>query len=121
MARKPRVHFAGALYQVMSRGNQGQLIFKDDRDRQQYLDIFKESQKRFGYRLYAYVLMGNHECCETTGRFGAKYPQVGKTGRGIGEKSRVTSRSGKALRRLEEGAAAKKVNKVCLTLPLRRV
>jgi hypothetical protein len=30
MARKPRVHFTGALYHVMSRGNQGQAIFKDD-------------------------------------------------------------------------------------------
>jgi REP element-mobilizing transposase RayT len=60
MARKPRVHFAGALYHVMCRGNQGQAIFKDDRDRERYLDFLKESQKRFGYRLYAYVLMGNH-------------------------------------------------------------
>jgi len=33
MARKPRVHFSGAFYHVMSRGNQGQKIFKDDRDR----------------------------------------------------------------------------------------
>lgn len=60
MARKPRVHFTGALYHVMCRGNQGQRIFKDDRDRQQYVDLLKESRQRFGYRLYAYVLMGNH-------------------------------------------------------------
>jgi putative transposase len=60
MARKPRVHFAGALYHVMSRGNQGQSIFKDDQDRERYLGFLKESQERFGYRLYAYVLMGNH-------------------------------------------------------------
>jgi REP element-mobilizing transposase RayT len=60
MARKPRVHFAGALYHVMSRGNQGQSIFRDDRDRKRYLEFLKESQERFGYRLYAYVLMGNH-------------------------------------------------------------
>ncbi|MGH9363694.1 MAG: transposase [Thermoanaerobaculia bacterium] len=59
MARKPRVHFSGALYHVMSRGNQGQSIFKDDRDRERYLDILKANEKRFGYRLYAYVLMGN--------------------------------------------------------------
>jgi len=60
MARKPRVHFAGALYHVMSRGNQGQAIFKDDQDRERYLDFLKEGPKRFGYRLYGYVLMGNH-------------------------------------------------------------
>ena len=60
MARKPRVHFTGALYHVMSRGNQGQKIFKDDRDCERYLDFLREGQKRFGHRLYAYVLMGNH-------------------------------------------------------------
>jgi len=60
MARKPRVHFDGALYHVMRRGNQGQSIFRDDRDRKRYLEFLKESQERFGYRLYAYVLMGNH-------------------------------------------------------------
>jgi len=42
MARKPRVHFAGALYHVMVRGNQGQAIFNDDRDRERYLDFLKE-------------------------------------------------------------------------------
>ena len=60
MARKPRVHFTGALYHVMSRGNQGQAIFREDQDRERYLGFLKEGQKRFGYRLYAYVLMGNH-------------------------------------------------------------
>ena len=58
MARKPRVHFAGALYHVMCRGNQGQSIFKGDPDRERYLEFLIEGQKRFGYRLYAYVLMG---------------------------------------------------------------
>ncbi len=54
------MHFAGALYHVMCRGNQGQSIFRDDRDRQRYVELLKESRQRFGYRLYAYVLMGNH-------------------------------------------------------------
>jgi putative transposase len=56
MTRKPRVHFSGASYHVMSRGNQGQVIFKDDRDRHRFLDIFKESQKRVGYRLYSTIV-----------------------------------------------------------------
>lgn len=60
MARKPRVHFAGALYHVICRGNQGQFIFRDDQDRRRYLDLLRESPRRFGYKLYAYVLMGNH-------------------------------------------------------------
>ena len=60
MARKARIHFAGALYHVMCRGNQGQRIFKDNQDYQTYLEFLRESQKRFGYKLYAYVLMENH-------------------------------------------------------------
>jgi putative transposase len=60
MSRKPRVHFTGAFYHVMTRGNQGQKIFKDDKDRKRYLEFLKEGQKRFGFRLYSYVLMGNH-------------------------------------------------------------
>ena len=60
MARKPRVHFPGALYHVMARGNQSQAIFKDDLDRRRYLGLLQEGQRRFNYSLYAYALMGNH-------------------------------------------------------------
>ena len=34
MARRPRVHFPGALYHVISRGNQRQKIYKDELDYQ---------------------------------------------------------------------------------------
>ena len=44
----------------MSRGNQGQLIFLDDGDRQRYLKLLKELPRQFGCKLYAYVLMDNH-------------------------------------------------------------
>ena len=60
MARKPRVHFPGAFYHVISRGNQGQKIFHDDADREGYLSLLQEVQTRYGLKLYAYVLMGNH-------------------------------------------------------------
>ena len=33
MARRARVEYAGALYHVITRGNQRQRIFRDDRDR----------------------------------------------------------------------------------------
>lgn len=32
MPRRPRVHIPGALYHVISRGNQRQKIYKDDVD-----------------------------------------------------------------------------------------
>ncbi len=60
MARKPRIHFPGAFYHVISRGNQGQTVFHDDADRNRYLSLLEELPNRFRCKLYAYVLMGNH-------------------------------------------------------------
>lgn len=60
MARRPRVHFPGALYHVISRGNQRQRIFRSSHDYSRYLELLGRYQKRYGFRLYAYVLMGNH-------------------------------------------------------------
>jgi REP element-mobilizing transposase RayT len=60
MARKPRIEFEGALYHVITRGNQRQQIFKDIRDYERYLKILGDYKVRYGFVLYAYVLMGNH-------------------------------------------------------------
>jgi putative transposase len=60
MARKPRIHFPGALYHVISRGNQGQKIFLDEKDLKTYLSYLSEYKIRYPFRLYAYVLMTNH-------------------------------------------------------------
>lgn len=60
MARKPRIQFPGALYHVISRGNQRQKIFRSASDRSRYLQLLSQYQSRYGFRLYAYVLMGNH-------------------------------------------------------------
>ena len=59
MARKPRVEFDGGLYHVMVRGNQRQKVFGDDRDRLAYLERIEQYRERFGFSLYAYVLMAN--------------------------------------------------------------
>jgi REP element-mobilizing transposase RayT len=60
MARKPRVHFPGALYHVIARGNRGQDIFRDDQDHYLYLKYIREYKERFHFYLHAYVLMVNH-------------------------------------------------------------
>lgn len=60
MARKPRVHFPGALYHVIARGNQRQKIFRSSEDYTYYLGLLGRYQQRYGFRLYAYVLMSNH-------------------------------------------------------------
>jgi len=60
MARKPRVHFPGALYHVIARGNQGQTTFREDEDYKLYLKFLFEYKDYFDFLLHAYVLMPNH-------------------------------------------------------------
>ncbi len=55
MARKPRVHFTGALYHVMCRGNQGQAIFTDDKDRRFYLNsltLARRARRQWQWGVY---------------------------------------------------------------------
>ncbi|HEC98726.1 MAG TPA: hypothetical protein ENI58_11370 [Nitrospirae bacterium] len=60
MARKARIEFEGALYHVITRGNQRQKIFKDKYDLLKYLEILADYKKRYNYYLYAYILLNNH-------------------------------------------------------------
>ncbi len=60
MARKPRVEYAGAFYHVICRGNQRQAIFRSDADREYYLERLEDYRQRYGFKVYAYVLMSNH-------------------------------------------------------------
>jgi putative transposase len=60
MARRPRVHFPGALYHVISRGNQRQKVYRDDPDYRRFETLLGEMGKCHSITLYAYVLMPNH-------------------------------------------------------------
>ena len=60
MARSLRIEYAGAVYHAMARGNQGCPIFKDDQDRRNFLETLAEACEKTGWRIHAYVLMGNH-------------------------------------------------------------
>ena len=60
MARKSRVYYPGALYHVVLRGNGGQTIFFDDRDRTRFCFLAQEGIERFGHRIHAFCLMSNH-------------------------------------------------------------
>jgi putative transposase len=60
MARKPRIEFPGAFYHVMARGNRKQAIFKDDSDRERFLQKLLDYKHRYAFLLYAYTLMYNH-------------------------------------------------------------
>ena len=50
----------GAFYHVICRGNQRQVIFRSDADRKYYLEQLEQYRQRYGFRVYAYVLMSNH-------------------------------------------------------------
>jgi len=60
MARPWRIEFEGALYHILSRGNQRQDIFSDDADRQLFPDTLGEMASRYAIDIYADVLMDNH-------------------------------------------------------------
>jgi len=60
MARKPRIHFPGALYHIIARGNRRQGIFLNKKDLQRFLTYLSACKNRFPFRLYAYALLRNH-------------------------------------------------------------
>lgn len=60
MPRKPRVEYTGAVYHVMSRGNRQQKVFRTDQDNGLFLATLGEACERTGWKVHAYVLMGNH-------------------------------------------------------------
>lgn len=85
MARQPRVEYAGATHHVMSRGNDGIPVFRDDSDRLLFLELFAEEVERSRWIVHDYSLMGNHfhlvmgtpECTLSTGmhRLLSRYAQ----------------------------------------------
>src|SRR5882724_1457672 len=58
--RKPRIHFQGALYHVIARGNQRQKIFLKPSDQCRYLGILGQKAASHSIKIYAYCLMPNH-------------------------------------------------------------
>jgi REP element-mobilizing transposase RayT len=61
MARPLRIEFPGALFHVMSRGNERQPIVRDEADRQERIDWLRRTVETYGWRLHAFVLMTNHD------------------------------------------------------------
>jgi REP element-mobilizing transposase RayT len=60
MARALRIEYEGALYHILSRGNEQRDIFLEDDDRRSFLKVLGEMSQRFDIDILAYVLMGNH-------------------------------------------------------------
>jgi len=60
MARPPRLSLPSHPHHVIQRGNNRQPIFLEEKDYEVFLDCLREAKRKFGARLYAYVLMTNH-------------------------------------------------------------
>lgn len=60
MARKPRLHYPGACYHVILRGNGGQDIFFHKQDRSKFFFLLQEGIEKYKHRIHAYCLMTNH-------------------------------------------------------------
>ena len=60
MPRFARNIISDIPYHIIHRGNNRQKIFFDDRDYEYFLSLLEEARKKYGCRLYAYVLMPNH-------------------------------------------------------------
>ena len=61
MARPIRVQYEGALYHVMSRGNNRQAIALDDLDFKKRLHWYQRTVETYGWQLHAFVIMTNHD------------------------------------------------------------
>lgn len=60
MPRKPRIHYPGALYHVMVKGNNGENVLSEEIQKNKYLDILALYKEKVDFKLYAYCIMSNH-------------------------------------------------------------
>ena len=60
MGRAWRIEYEGALYHILSRGNEQGDIFYDNTDRMLFLEMIGKMSERFAVDICAYVLMDNH-------------------------------------------------------------
>jgi len=60
MARSIRIEYPGAYYHVMARGNRRERIYRDEEDRLFFLKTLGETCAMTGWRVHAWVLVGNH-------------------------------------------------------------
>ncbi len=60
MARKPRLHFPGAVYHVTLHGNGNQPVFIDATDRTRFMLLMQEGIEKFGHKVHAYCLLDSH-------------------------------------------------------------
>lgn len=60
MSGRPRLTYKGAIHHVMSRGNRKSRIFRDDRDRLDFLETLSVARQLFNVRWQSFTLMNTH-------------------------------------------------------------
>jgi putative transposase len=60
MPTGPRLLIDNACYHIITRGNQKQLVFIDNYDKDEFNRRLSKYKKKHGYLLYGYCLMPNH-------------------------------------------------------------
>jgi len=60
MPRKARIEYPGAVYHVLNRGNYRTDLFSVEKAGESFEETLFQACSRFGWRLFAYVLMSNH-------------------------------------------------------------
>ena len=60
MPRLPREKTEESIFHVMVRSIKEVALFKEDKDKEMYMNILRGYQKIYGFKVYAYCLMSNH-------------------------------------------------------------
>lgn len=60
MLKYGRVILENAYYHIISRGNQKQGVFFEDKDFEKYLNLLSRYKEKYGFKVYAWCLMPNH-------------------------------------------------------------
>lgn len=60
MCRSARVKVKFGIYHIMIRSITEVFLFRDDCDKDTYLEILKRYKSMYGFKIYAYCLMNNH-------------------------------------------------------------
>ena len=60
MSRQLRFQYPGAVYQIMARGDGGKQLFLGKEDHWAFLHWLEQVCGSHGWRVHAWVLMGNH-------------------------------------------------------------
>ena len=60
MARPLRLEYPGAWYHLTGRGNERKVVFREDADRQRFVELLSMLEPKFGVEIHGYLLMNNH-------------------------------------------------------------